>query len=194
MKFIAIIPARYASTRFPGKPLANMDGKPMIQRVYEQVKRPLSDVHVATDDVRILEAVESFGGKAVMTSVDHRSGTDRCNEAYHKIGEQFDVVLNIQGDEPFIFPEQIDLLKACFSDDSVEIATLVKPFEVKGGIAALQNPQLRKWCYQKKRRLSTLADLLSLFCGMWKKISGEKNTYSINTLVFMDIEPMYCKR
>ncbi|NLC49436.1 MAG: 3-deoxy-manno-octulosonate cytidylyltransferase [Bacteroidales bacterium] len=151
MKFIAIIPARYASTRFPGKPLANMDGKPMIQRVYEQVKRSLSDVYVATDDVRILEAVESFGGKAVMTSVDHRSGTDRCNEAYHKIGEQFDVVLNIQGDEPFIFPEQIDLLKACFSDDSVEIATLVKPFEVKGGIAALQNPSTPKVVLSKKK-------------------------------------------
>lgn len=150
MKFIAIIPARYASTRFPGKPLANMDGKPMIQRVYEQVKRSLSDVYVATDDVRILEAVESFGGKAVMTSVDHRSGTDRCNEAYHKIGEQFDVVLNIQGDEPFIFPEQIDLLKACFSDDSVEIATLVKPFEQKGGIAALQNPSTPKVVLSKK--------------------------------------------
>ena len=151
MKFIAIIPARYASTRFPGKPLANMDGKPMIQRVYEQVKRSLSDVYVATDDVRILEAVESFGGKAVMTSVDHRSGTDRCNEAYHKIGEQFDVVLNIQGDEPFIFPEQIDLLKACFSDDSVEIATLVKPFEQKGGIAALQNPSTPKVVLSKKK-------------------------------------------
>ena len=151
MKFIAIIPARYASTRFPGKPLANMDGKLMIQRVYEQVKRTLSDVYVATDDVRILEAVESFGGKAVMTSVDHRSGTDRCNEAYHKIGEQFDVVLNIQGDEPLIFPEQIDLLKACFSDDSVEIATLVKPFEVKGGIAALQNPSTPKVVLSKKK-------------------------------------------
>lgn len=150
MKFIAIIPARYASTRFPGKPLANMDGKPMIQRVYEQVKRSLSDVYVATDDVRILEAVESFRGKAVMTSVDHRSGTDRCNEAYHKIGEQFDVVLNIQGDEPFIFPEQIDLLKACFSDDSVEIATLVKPFEQKGGIAVLQNPSTPKVVLSKK--------------------------------------------
>lgn len=150
MKFIAIIPARYASTRFPGKPLANMDGKPMIQRVYEQVKRSISDVYVATDDVRILEAVESFGGKAVMTSVDHRSGTDRCNEAYHKIGEQFDVVLNIQGDEPFIFPEQIDLLKACFSDDFVEIATLVKPFEQKSGLATLQNPSTPKVVLSKK--------------------------------------------
>ena len=81
MKFIAIIPARYASSRFPGKPLANMDGKPMIQRVYEQVRKSVSDVYVATDDERILQAVESFGGKAVMTSEDHRSGTDRCNDA-----------------------------------------------------------------------------------------------------------------
>ena len=151
MKFIAIIPARYASTRFPGKPLANMDGKPMIQRVYEQVKKSISDVYVATDDERILKAVESFGGKAVMTSVDHRSGTDRCNEAYHKIGEAFDAVLNIQGDEPFIYPEQINLLKACFTDDSVEIATLVKPFEVKGGLAALQNPSTPKVVLSKKK-------------------------------------------
>ena len=151
MKFIAIIPARYASTRFPGKPLANMDGKPMIQRVYEQVKKSISDVYVATDDERILKAVESFGGKAVMTSVDHRSGTDRCNEAYHKIGEAFDAVLNIQGDEPFIYLEQINLLKACFTDDSVEIATLVKPFEVKGGLAALQNPSTPKVVLSKKK-------------------------------------------
>lgn len=150
MKFIAIIPARYASTRFPGKPLANMDGKPMIQRVYEQVSKSVSDVYVATDDERILKAVESFGGKAVMTSVDHRSGTDRCNEAYHTIGQPFDVVLNIQGDEPFIYPEQIDLLKACFTDDFVEIATLVKPFEQKGGLVALQNPSTPKVVLSRK--------------------------------------------
>lgn len=150
MKFIAIIPARYASSRFPGKPLANMDGKPMIQRVYEQVRKSVSDVYVATDDERILQAVESFGGKAVMTSVDHRSGTDRCNEAYHKIGQAFDVVLNIQGDEPFIYPEQIDLLKACFTDDLVEIATLVKPFEQRGGLSALQNSSTPKVVLSKK--------------------------------------------
>ncbi len=150
MKFIAIIPARYASSRFPGKPLANMDGKPMIQRVYEQVKKSIPDVYVATDDERILQAVESFGGKAVMTSVSHRSGTDRCSEAYSKIGQQFDAVLNIQGDEPFIYPQQIDLLKACFTDKSVEIATLVKPFEQKGGLAALQNPSTPKVVLSKK--------------------------------------------
>lgn len=144
MKFIAIIPARYASSRFPGKPLADMNGKPMIQRVYEQVKQSISEVYVATDDERILQAVKEFGGNAVMTSIDHRSGTDRCNEAYIKIGQSFDVVLNIQGDEPFITPDQIDLLKACFTDDSVEIATLVKPFGENTQLAALQNPSTPK--------------------------------------------------
>ena len=144
MKFIAIIPARYASSRFPGKPLANMDGKPMIQRVYEQVKKSINNVYVATDDERILQAVEAFGGKAVMTCVSHKSGTDRCNEAYNKIGQAFDVVLNIQGDEPFINPEQIDLLKSCFTDELVEIATLVKPFGENTQLAALQNPSTPK--------------------------------------------------
>lgn len=102
MKFIGIIPARYASTRFPGKPLADMNGKPMIQRVYEQVKDVLDSVCVATDDIRIENAVKAFGGQVVMTSDQHRSGTDRCYEAYQKIGEGYDVIVNIQGDEPFI--------------------------------------------------------------------------------------------
>ena len=144
MKFVAIIPARYASSRFPGKPLADMKGKPMIQRVYEQVNKSIPDVYVATDDERILQAVEDFGGKAIMTSVSHRSGTDRCNEAYKKIAKPFDVVLNIQGDEPFINPEQIDILKACFADGSVEIATLVKPFDKNGNLSLLQNPSTPK--------------------------------------------------
>lgn len=150
MKFIAIIPARYESSRFPGKPLVDMDGKPMIQRVYEQVKKSINDVYVATDDERIMEAVESFGGKAVMTSVDHRSGTDRCNEAYKKIGQPFDVVLNIQGDEPFINPEQIDILKACFTDSSVEIATLVKPFDKNAEYNVLKNPSTPKVVISEK--------------------------------------------
>lgn len=128
MKFIGIIPARYASTRFPGKPLADMKGKPMVQRVYERVHGLLDRVCVATDDERIYEAVKSFGGEAVMTSAHHRSGTDRCFEAYTQAGEVFDVVVNIQGDEPFIHPEQIETLKACFLDARTEIATLVKPF------------------------------------------------------------------
>ena len=102
MTFIGIIPARYASTRFPGKPLADMKGKPMIQRVYEQVEGVLDAVCVATDDERIAAAVRAFGGQAVMTSDQHRSGTDRCYEAYQKVGAGFEVVINIQGDEPFI--------------------------------------------------------------------------------------------
>lgn len=128
MKFIGIIPARYASSRFPGKPLADMAGKPMIQRVYEQVKNCVDSVYVATDDVRIQQAVLHFGGNVVMTSQNHRSGTDRCFEAYQKIGQDYDIIINIQGDEPFIHPEQIESIKACFTDESVQIATLVKPF------------------------------------------------------------------
>lgn len=128
MKFIGIIPARYASTRFPGKPLADMNGKPMIQRVYEQVKDSLDAICVATDDSRIEQAVKAFGGQVVMTSDKHRSGTDRCYEAYQKIGQGFDVIVNIQGDEPFIHPEQIQALKDCFVYEDTQIATLVKPF------------------------------------------------------------------
>lgn len=139
MKFIAIIPARYASTRFPGKPLVDMLGKPMIQRVYEQVKKAVEEVWVATDDSRIFDAVEAFGGKAVMTSTEHRSGTDRVQEAYTKINQPFDVIINVQGDEPFIQPEQIEALKACFDSSAVELATLVKPFKKEDGFDALFN-------------------------------------------------------
>lgn len=128
MKFIGIIPARYASTRFPGKPLADMAGKPMIQRVYEQVKDVLDAVCVATDDTRIENAVQAFGGRVVMTSDQHRSGTDRCYEAYQKVGQGYDVIVNIQGDEPFIHPEQIRTIKDCFAGADTQIATLVKPF------------------------------------------------------------------
>jgi len=129
MKFLGIIPARYASTRFPGKPLADMLGKPMIQRVYEQVQDMVDAIYVATDDVRIEEAVKTFGGNAVMTSDVHRSGTDRCHEAFCKIGGDYDIVINIQGDEPFIQPEQIALVKKCFqADPHTRIATLAKTF------------------------------------------------------------------
>lgn len=139
MKFIGIIPARYSSSRFPGKPLADMAGKPMIQRVYEQVKLALDEVWVATDNTRILEAVEAFGGNAVMTSASHKSGTDRCKEAYQKINKDFDVVINIQGDEPFIQPEQINAIKDCFDTPNIELATLVKPFKKEDGFEALFN-------------------------------------------------------
>lgn len=144
MKVIAIIPARYASTRFPGKPLAMLGGKTVIQRVWEQVSRVIDDVAVATDDRRIADAVEAFGGRAVMTSPDHRSGTDRCYEACCKIGGEYDVVVNVQGDEPFIAPSQIRALAACFDDERTDIATLVKPFAPSDGIEALENPNSPK--------------------------------------------------
>ncbi|MGD0340689.1 MAG: 3-deoxy-manno-octulosonate cytidylyltransferase [Bacteroidales bacterium] len=130
LNFAGIIPARYASSRFPGKPLVLIHGKPMIQRVYEQSLKSLDNVFVATDDKRIFDAVINFGGNAVITSAEHQSGTDRCAEAVSKIsrknGIHIDVVVNIQGDEPFIRPEQIDLIKSCFSDENVEIATLIR--------------------------------------------------------------------
>lgn len=144
MKFIAIIPARYASSRFPGKPLADMAGKPMIQRVYEQVKIAVDEVWVATDDSRIYDAVKNFEGKVVMTSTAHKSGTDRIQEAYKKIGTEFDVIINVQGDEPFIQPEQIEALKNCFDTNKTELATLVKPFRKEDGFEALFNPNSPK--------------------------------------------------
>ena len=127
MKTLGIIPARYASTRFPGKPLVDIAGKSMIQRVYEQAKKcgQLSEVIVATDDDRIFEHVRGFGGKAVMTSSSHQSGTDRCAEVAEKHPE-YDAIINIQGDEPYIDPEQISKLINCFGDADTQIATLVK--------------------------------------------------------------------
>ncbi len=129
MKITGIIPSRYGSTRFPGKPLANIGGKTMIRRVYEQAIQAtsLSDVIVATDDERIFKEVESFGGKVVMTSVDHKNGTERCAEVAKNIDA--DAVINIQGDEPFIEPVQIDLLAACFAEDDTQIATLIRKID-----------------------------------------------------------------
>ncbi|MBQ8673740.1 MAG: 3-deoxy-manno-octulosonate cytidylyltransferase [Bacteroides sp.] len=144
MKFIGIIPARYASTRFPAKPLAMLGGKTVIQRVYEQVAGVLDDAYVATDDERIEAAVKAFGGKVVMTSVHHKSGTDRCYEACCKVGGDFDVVVNIQGDEPFIHPSQLEAVKACFQDPTTQIATLVKPFPADAPIEAIENPNSPK--------------------------------------------------
>lgn len=144
MKFIGIIPARYASTRFPAKPLALLGGKTVIQRVYEQVSGQLDEAVVATDDQRIMDAVQSFGGKAVMTSVNHKSGTDRCYEAFQKVGEGYDVIVNIQGDEPFIQPQQLHSIRECFDDPATQIATLVKPFTREDGIDALKNPNSPK--------------------------------------------------
>jgi 3-deoxy-manno-octulosonate cytidylyltransferase (CMP-KDO synthetase) len=127
MNILGIIPARYASTRFPGKPLVDIAGKSMIQRVYEQAKKcvHLSEVIIATDDERIYKHVHDFGGVAIITSPDHQSGTDRCAEVALK-HSQYDVIINIQGDEPFIDPEQISKLAACFNDKATQIATLIK--------------------------------------------------------------------
>ena len=144
LKYIAIIPARYASTRFPGKPLAMLGGKPVIQRVWEQVSSVVDAAVVATDDERIAQAVETFGGRAIMTSPNHKSGTDRCWEAYQKQGEEFDVVINVQGDEPFIAHSQLRAIMACFEDENTDIATLVKPFAEEDGLSALENPNSPK--------------------------------------------------
>jgi 3-deoxy-manno-octulosonate cytidylyltransferase (CMP-KDO synthetase) len=131
MVFAGIIPARYASTRFPGKPLVEINGKTMIERVYGQASKVLEQVYVATDDQRIEAEVLRFGGKVIMTSPKHQSGTDRCAEAAQTLknllGLKFDGVINIQGDEPFIRPQQLESLIACFSNPSTQIATLVKP-------------------------------------------------------------------
>lgn len=143
-KFIGIIPARYASTRFPGKPLAMLGGITVIERVYTRVKRVLSEAIVATDDDRIYNAVKSFGGIAVMTSTTHRSGTDRCYEAYLNNGGNQDVVINIQGDEPFIHPEQLESIIRCFDDDDTQIATLVRPFAPARPFSELSNPNTPK--------------------------------------------------
>ena len=130
MNYLGIIPARYASTRFPGKPLIDINGKTMIQRVYEQANKAINTVVVATDDLRIENEVKSFGGSVVNTSSEHKSGTDRCWEAVKKIkslsDNEFDIVINIQGDEPFIDPEQISDVISCFNNEKTQIASLAK--------------------------------------------------------------------
>ncbi|MFM7023866.1 MAG: 3-deoxy-manno-octulosonate cytidylyltransferase [Flavobacteriales bacterium] len=144
MKILGIIPARYASTRFPGKPLIDIQGKSMIQRVYEQASKckSLSAVVVATDDDRIFSHVQSFGGKVVMTSFDHPSGTDRCMEALQKFGGNYDVVVNIQGDEPFIQPEQLEQLISCFNSADAQIATLAKKIDIVEDLLNVNLPKI----------------------------------------------------
>ncbi len=157
MKFIGIIPARYGSSRFPGKPLADICGKTVIRRVYEQARMALDTVLVATDDDRIYDAVEAFGGKVVMTRADHKCGTDRCLEAYEAITTPFwraqndtdTVVINIQGDEPFIQPEQIETLMKCFEQEGTDIATLVRPFTKADSQADLENVNTPKVDWDK---------------------------------------------
>lgn len=144
MNFVGIIPARYSSTRFPGKPLAILGGKPVIQHVYEKVSKVLDDVYVATDDERIKDEVESFGGNAIMTSPNHKSGTDRIEEAVNIIEKKFDVIINIQGDEPFIHKTQIETIRRCFDDPETMIATLGRPFTEKDSINDLENPNSPK--------------------------------------------------
>lgn len=131
MKITGIIPARYASTRFPGKPLVEINGKTMIRRVYEQCKaaKSLHEVIIATDDDRIRQHAEEFGANVCMTDPQHPSGTDRCAEVMQLLSDKPDVIINIQGDEPFIQPEQIDLLCSSFDKKEVEIATLIKKIE-----------------------------------------------------------------
>jgi 3-deoxy-manno-octulosonate cytidylyltransferase (CMP-KDO synthetase) len=144
--FTGIIPARFASTRFPGKPLAIIGGKQMIRMVYEQASKALDSVYVATDDERIIDAVKKFGGNAVMTSSDHRSGTDRCAEAAMIIGKltgtEPEIIINIQGDEPFILPEQLSLVASCFSDPSVEIATLISEIKETGDLFSVNETKV----------------------------------------------------
>lgn len=159
MKYIGIIPARYASTRFPGKPLADLCHKTVIHRVYEQASKALDTVVVATDDERIYDAVESFGGKVVMTRPDHRCGTERCLEAYYAIttptwrtqNDTDTVIINVQGDEPFVQPEQIEALMACFErNEKTQIATLVRPFTAKDSPEALATPNTPKVEWDKQ--------------------------------------------
>jgi 3-deoxy-manno-octulosonate cytidylyltransferase (CMP-KDO synthetase) len=143
---LGIIPARFASTRFPGKPLADIGGTTMIQRVYEQASKVLTNVVVATDDHRIYDAVKAFNGNVVMTSDKHKSGTDRCTEALDTVEKesqkQFKVVINIQGDEPFIQPEQIEKLTSCFYNADTEVATLVKPLKNEGELFDPNKPKV----------------------------------------------------
>lgn len=154
MKILGIIPARYASSRFPGKALVKINGKPMIQRVYEQSVRAtsLSDLIVATDDKRIEKEVLDFGGKVKLTSTIHKSGTERCREVIDKLqadGNIFDIIINIQGDEPYINPKQIDQVASCFKSTDVQIATLIKKITTPED---LFNPNVNKVIINKNHQ------------------------------------------
>ena len=144
MKILAVIPSRFASTRFPGKPLIDIKGKTMIQRVFEQAKqcKSFADVIVATDDERIYNHVIEFGGKAMMTSEKHPSGTDRCAEVLSKIDQKYDAVVNVQGDEPFIQPEQLEQLIECFKNPKTQIATLVKKIDSTDDLLNINLPKV----------------------------------------------------
>jgi 3-deoxy-manno-octulosonate cytidylyltransferase (CMP-KDO synthetase) len=182
MKFIGIIPARYASSRFPGKALFVIEGKTMIQRVYEQAKKAniLDDVYVATDDTSIENHVKNFGGKAIMTSFDHQCGTDRCHEAFQLINKDGkyngnDVVINIQGDEPLINPEQIEKVASCFKNKEVEIATLVRKMD---NTDDLVSPTVMKVvCDKNKRAMYFSRSPIPYFRGLDQSQWLKKHTY-----------------
>lgn len=161
----------------------------MIQRVYEQVEATVDRLYVATDDERIVEAVEKFGGRVLFTTGNHRSGTDRCYEAYTKIGTDYDVVINIQGDEPFIQPEQIDLLKSCFTTDDVQIATLVKPFDKDGDFEqTLFNANIPKVVLNNRN------EALYFSRSIIPYIRGEKHTEWLHTHTFYKHIGLYAYR
>ncbi|HEX8549686.1 MAG TPA: 3-deoxy-manno-octulosonate cytidylyltransferase [Cytophagaceae bacterium] len=170
MKIFGIIPARYASSRFPAKALVNIAGKSMVQRVYEQALKAkcLTDVIVATDHKEIYDHVTSFGGNVMMTRESHASGTDRCNEVLENISEEVDFVINIQGDEPFIQPEQIDKLCQVLNE-KVEIATLVKRITDR---ETLSNPNVPKVVFNLKKEAqyfsrSTIPYLRGVWLEQW---------------------------
>lgn len=178
MEFVAIIPARYASTRFPAKPLAVLGGKPVIIRVCEQASKVFDHVFVATDDNRILSAVESGGYKAIMTRVDHKSGTDRCYEAYTKCRIKADVVVNIQGDEPFIQPSQLSTLKSLFELPDTDIATLVKPFPADSPFEKIANPNSPKVVVDDKwNALYFSRSVIPYFRGIPEQEWPSRHTY-----------------
>lgn len=142
LSFAAVIPARYASTRFPGKPLALLGGKTVIERVYQQVRKVIDEVYIATDDERIAQAVNDFGGRCVMTSPNHQSGTDRIEEVVEKVPVKADVIINVQGDEPFIQPSQIETLCGLFDDPQTQIATLGKYFDTMDAVVNPNSPKI----------------------------------------------------
>ena len=178
MKFLALIPARYASTRFPGKPLADLMGKPMIQHVYEKAHAVFDACYVATDDPRIEQAVLSFGGRVVMTSSEHPSGTDRCREALVEVeretGTAFDVVVNIQGDEPFVSREQLELIQQCFEDSGSRICHYWLSLLVRKRMFLI--PTLLKWWSRHRVMHSISAVRLSLTGAVSSHSNGRKDS------------------
>ena len=190
MKVVGIIPSRYASTRFPGKPLAMIKGKTMIRRVCEQAwKSKLDAVVVATDDMRIADEVLSFGGQYVLTDPNHQSGTDRCNEALDILEDQYDAVVNIQGDEPFIDPKQINLLIDLISQEDTQIASLVRRI---GDEDELFSPNVVKVVMDKGGNALYFSRSPIPLCVTLLESNGLKKVTIINILVFMPTRRISC--